>query len=64
MGYFEYSLGCQKTGSGPGELRRKFKEFDRDQSGSIDMSEFAKVLGSTLWYSTVLNGTLSTMTAL
>jgi len=34
----------QKTGSGPGELRRKFKEFDRDQSGSIDMSEFAKVM--------------------
>ena len=30
----------QRTASGPSQLRRNFKYFDRDASGDIDLDEF------------------------
>lgn len=35
----------QRTASGPSQLRRNFKYFDRDASGDIDLDEFMFALG-------------------
>ena len=39
---------AERTGSGPNELRRSFKFFDRDSSGTIDYLEFQEAVKSLL----------------